>query len=250
VVWSVVFGSGQLWSEVVSSVWKWSDVVNSDHFVPKGQSILTTCFHLLTLKKISWIHPPSSNLCIFPNAYPIPLSSKMQYVLSDAEFAYLEELKKTLRSWGIIFEKFKLQFKDCPVKTQGKLQRCYGYLKGKLKKEPGVASSPIGSDGRQAQTRKRKTSTALPVNDSVEASSPTDGEPSSTDGEPRKKKKKHRLHSRRMTQLRHLLPRTENLLPRTENLVRKKKTHRLHSRRMTQLRHLLPQTMKKQYCKH
>jgi hypothetical protein len=62
--WSVVFGNGQLWSEVVSSVWKWSYVVNSDHFVPKGQSILTTCSHLLTLKKISWIHPPSSNLCI------------------------------------------------------------------------------------------------------------------------------------------------------------------------------------------
>ncbi len=91
----------------------------------------------------------------------------MQYVLSDAEYAYVEELKKTLCSWEIIFERFKLQFKDCPLKTQAKLQRCYGYLKNKLKKEPGVASSPIGEP-----RKRKKTSTALPANESVGASSP------------------------------------------------------------------------------
>ena len=106
----------------------------------------------------------------------------MQYVLSDAEYAYVEDLKKTLRSWELIFERFKLKFKDCPVSTQAKLQRCYGYLKNKIKKEQGVASSPIESHKRVAQIcKKKKPSTkksgALPANESDEASSSTASSP-------------------------------------------------------------------------
>ena len=133
----------------------------------------------------------------------------MQYVLSDAEYAYVDELKKTLRSWEIIFVRFKLKFQDCPVLTQAKLQRCYGYLKNRVKREPGVASSPIESHKRVAQickkkkpdeassstasspieshkrvgkSRKRKKpstkkSEALPTNESDEASSSTASSP-------------------------------------------------------------------------
>ena len=106
----------------------------------------------------------------------------MQYVLSDAEYDYIDELKKTLRSWEIIFVRFKLKFQDCPVLTQAKLQRCYGYLKNRVKREPGVASSPIESHKRVAQIcKKKKPSTkkseALPANESDEASSSTASSP-------------------------------------------------------------------------
>ncbi len=42
----------------------------------------------------------------------------MQYVLSDAEYDFVYDVKKTIRSWNIIFERFKLKFKDCPLTTK------------------------------------------------------------------------------------------------------------------------------------
>jgi hypothetical protein len=113
----------------------------------------------------------------------------MQYVLNDVEYAYVEELKKTLRSWELIFERFKLQFKDCPVTTVRKLQRCYSYKTAKIKKEQGVASSPNESGDLVTKSRKRKKEStknreALIQNKSIEVPSSTDGAPSSTDGAP------------------------------------------------------------------
>ncbi len=120
----------------------------------------------------------------------------MQYVLCDAEYAFVDDLKKMLRSWELIFERFKLKFKDCPLTTKGKLQRCYGYKTGKIKKEQGLASSPIKkkqgvasfpveSGDLVAESRKRKRTPtkrreALPADESIDESNSTDGVPDET----------------------------------------------------------------------
>ena len=120
----------------------------------------------------------------------------MQYVLSDAEYAFIDDLKKTFRSWELIFERFKLKFKDCPLTTKGKLQRCYGYKTIKIKKEQGLASSPMKKDQGVAsspiesgdlvkESRKRKRTPtkkrdALPADASIDESTSTDGAPDDT----------------------------------------------------------------------
>ncbi len=109
----------------------------------------------------------------------------MQYVLCDAEYAFVDDLKKTIRSWIIIFERFKLKFKDCPLATKEKLQRCYGYKTNKIKKEQGVASSSIESGDSGAESRKRKKPStkkreALPADESIDESTSTDGVPEET----------------------------------------------------------------------
>ncbi len=86
----------------------------------------------------------------------------MQYVLSDDEHAFVDDLKKTVRSWFTIFKKFEARFPDTGIDKK-KLQRCYSYKKNKLRKKKAkeeVANSPTEPGGGATATRKRKNSAA------------------------------------------------------------------------------------------